>query len=71
MDRTTVSINLTPKFFDNHLSVNANVKGYYIRNRFADTGAVGAAIAFDPTKPVYTNYALASGSSISGSLFNG
>ncbi len=52
MDRLTASINLTPKFFDNTLSVNLNVKGFYMRNRFADEGAIGGAVSFDPSQPV-------------------
>ena len=52
MDRTTASISLTPKFFNNTLSINANVKGLYIRNQFADEAALGGAVSFDPTQPV-------------------
>lgn len=52
-DRYTASVNLSPKFFDNHLSVDINVKGTVNENRFADSGAVGAAAFFDPTKPMY------------------
>ena len=56
MDRTTVGINLNPKFFNGLLQVNANVNGTYINSREANTGAVGAALGFNPTLPVYTNY---------------
>lgn len=52
-ERYTASVNLSPKFFDNHLSVDINVKGTINKNRFADSGAVGAAAFFDPTKPIY------------------
>lgn len=52
MDRTTASISLTPQFFNNTLSINANVKGLYIRNQFADEAAIGGAVSFDPTQPV-------------------
>ena len=52
-ERYTGAVNLSPKFFDNHLSVNINVKGTINKNRFADSGAVGAAAFFDPTKPIY------------------
>ena len=55
MDRTTVGFNLNPKFFDNHLQVNANAKGYYIKNNFGNSGAVSGAISYDPTQPVYSN----------------
>lgn len=50
-ERYTGAVNLSPKFFDNHLSVDINVKGTINKNRFADSGAVGAAAFFDPTKP--------------------
>lgn len=55
MDRWTGSLNLNPKFFDNHLSVQLSLKGIYNTNRFADTGAIGAAAEFDPTQPVYNS----------------
>ena len=50
--RFTGSLNLSPKFFDDHLSVNLSLKGSSTKNRFADEGAVGNAVRFDPTKPV-------------------
>lgn len=50
--RYTGSVSLTPSFFQDHLNVNLNGKGVYIKNRFADTGALGSAVSFDPTKPV-------------------
>lgn len=52
-ERYTASVNLSPKFFNEHLSVDINVKGTINNNRFADSGAVGAAAFFDPTKPIY------------------
>ncbi len=52
-NRVSSSLNLSPKFFDDHLSVNVNVKYSSTTNRFADQGAVGSAAAFDPTQPVY------------------
>ncbi|MBR5332786.1 MAG: TonB-dependent receptor [Muribaculaceae bacterium] len=54
MDRTTVGFKLTPKFFDGHLSVLANANGAYIKTRQADTGAVGTALTYNPTLPVYS-----------------
>jgi TonB-linked SusC/RagA family outer membrane protein len=56
-DRYTSSLNLSPKFFDDHLSVNINVKYSTTNNRFADQGAVGSAAAFDPTQSVYSTNA--------------
>ncbi len=52
MKRLTGSINLNPKFFDNHLNVNLNLKGTNSNFRFANQGAIGAAVRFDPTQPV-------------------
>lgn len=51
--RTSVGLNLSPKLFDNHLSINANVKGSMTENKFPNGGAIGAAQFFDPTQPVY------------------
>lgn len=51
-ERYTGAINLSPKFFKDHLSVDINVKGTINNNRFADSGAVGTAVYYDPTKPV-------------------
>ena len=53
MSRHTLSLNLNPTFFDNHLTVSLNGKGMIMNNRFANTGAVSQAVQFDPTKPVY------------------
>lgn len=71
MDRVTMGFNLSPKFFDNHLSVNANVKGYYIRNNFGDAGALSSAISYDPTHPVRSNEPIVSGNSGFQYLYNG
>ncbi len=51
--RATVGINLSPKFFENHLSVQLNAKGIYNKANYADTGAIGAAVNFDPTQTPY------------------
>ena len=52
-NRITTALNLSPKFFDDHLAINLNVKYSNTTNRFADGGAVGSAASFDPTQPVY------------------
>lgn len=52
MERVTANISLTPTLFDDHLKLNINGKGMYSHSRFADTGAIGSAISFDPTQPV-------------------
>ncbi len=52
-NRITGALNLSPVFLKNHLKVNFNLKGMNIKNRFADRGAIGAALAFDPTQDIY------------------
>jgi len=56
-ERISTSLNLSPKFFDDHLSVNVAMKFAHTSNRFADEGAIGNATSFDPTQPVYSNTA--------------
>jgi iron complex outermembrane receptor protein len=51
--RTSGSLSLNPSFLKDHLRVNLNLKGSIANSRFADVAAIGAAIAFDPTQPVY------------------
>jgi TonB-dependent starch-binding outer membrane protein SusC len=51
-ERVSGSINVNPTFLDDHLKVNLNLRGANTDSRFADQGAIGAAVAFDPTKPV-------------------
>ena len=53
MDRWTLSVNLSPTFFDNHLTVNVNGKGTYAQNYYANQGAIGSALRYDPTQPVH------------------
>jgi iron complex outermembrane receptor protein len=52
LKRTTLAASLTPSFFKDHLKVTFNIKGTFVKNHFADQGAIGAATQFDPTKPV-------------------
>ncbi len=51
-ERTTISLGVDPSFFKDKLKVSINVKGMNNNNNFADQGAIGDAIAYDPTKPV-------------------
>src|SRR5690606_18807683 len=55
MDRYTGSLSVTPKFLKDALKVELNTKFSYIENQFADRAAIGQAISFDPTKPIYNN----------------
>ncbi|MBD1434468.1 SusC/RagA family TonB-linked outer membrane protein [Sphingobacterium sp. DN00404] len=54
LERTTAGINFAPKLFDNSLQIDINLKGSISNSQFANQDAIGAAIQFDPTKPVYT-----------------
>lgn len=51
--RGTAGVNLSPRFFDNHLKIDINFKGTMTNQDFANTGAIGSAIVFDPTQPVF------------------
>jgi len=51
-ERYTASVSLAPSFFEDHLKVNANLKGMIAKNRYVDGGAVGSAVSFDPTQSV-------------------
>ncbi len=51
MDRVIGSINLTPKFWHDLLSVNLNVKGAYVKNEYADN-MLGGCVSMNPTLPV-------------------
>jgi TonB-linked SusC/RagA family outer membrane protein len=53
--RATGAITLSPKFFTDHLKVDLSLKGSLTDSHFANTGAIGAAIQFDPTHPVNAN----------------
>ena len=51
MERTSANINLSPKFFHDLLSVNANVLGAYVKNSYANNNLASCA-AMNPTLPV-------------------
>ena len=53
MDRGTLSLNLNPSLFDEHLTINLNGKGTYAKSIFANQDAIGAAIRMNPTLPIY------------------
>ena len=55
--RNSGSLSLNPILLDNHLRINANVKGTWVDNNFADAGAIGSALAFDPTQNVFSDNA--------------
>ncbi|MBR5687482.1 MAG: TonB-dependent receptor [Prevotella sp.] len=52
--RVTAALNLSPSFFDNHLTMNLNAKGMYAKTQYADGEAVGSAFRMDPTQDPYS-----------------
>ncbi len=52
MQRLTGAISLNPTFFDNSLKVTMNAKGMSAHHNYGDAGAVGSAIAMDPSQVV-------------------
>ncbi|MCF6212907.1 MAG: SusC/RagA family TonB-linked outer membrane protein [Flavobacteriaceae bacterium] len=51
-NRTTASLNFSPSLLDDHLRIELNARGMYTENAFANRGAIGAAVGFDPTQSV-------------------
>mgnify|MGYP006267728765 CR=1 FL=1 len=54
LKRYSGALSLNPSLFDDHLRVDVNVKASLTDNFFANGGAIGSAIAFDPTQPVFS-----------------
>ncbi len=53
-DRITAAVNLTPGFMDNTLQLNFHFKSMFTNNHFADRGAIGNALSFDPTQSIFS-----------------
>lgn len=51
--RTTASVNFSPKLFDDHLKLDISARGNYTENTFANRDAIGSANTFDPTQAIY------------------
>lgn len=51
-----MNLNYEHRLLDDHLKVNLTSKGSFVDNRFADEGAIGSALFFDPTQPVEGNF---------------
>lgn len=54
--RNALNLNLENRFLNDHLKVNISSKGSLVDNRFANEGAIGSALFFDPTQPVEGNW---------------
>jgi iron complex outermembrane receptor protein len=52
MTRNSLNLNISPSLLDDHLKINANMKASFLQHQFGNQGAVGNAIAYDPTQPV-------------------
>lgn len=52
LERTGATLNLNPTLLNNRLKVDATARYFNVQNRFADQGAIGGAVTFDPTRPV-------------------
>ena len=61
LKRFSGGLNLTPSLFKNSLKIELNLHGAVTNTRFANQGAIGNAITFDPTQPV----------TVAGSKFGG
>ena len=53
--RYTASFNVSPSFFDDHLTLNVNGKYMFSHSDYSNGDAIGNAVSYDPTKPVYNN----------------
>ena len=54
LQRTSASITLSPRLLNDHLKIDLNLKGSLSHSRYADEGAIGTAVRFDPTQPVFS-----------------
>ena len=48
--RNSLGINVNPGFLNNSLQVNLGFKGIWSENQFANRGAIGNSLSFDPTQ---------------------
>ena len=55
LKRKSAAITLSPKLFKDHLKIDINLRGSVNNSRFADEGAIGTAVRFDPTQSVYAS----------------
>ena len=51
--RTNASLSLRPNLLNDKLKIELNTRLMNTENRFANRGAIGSALSFDPTKPVF------------------
>ncbi len=58
LDRKSIGLNLNPSFLDDHLKIDLTTKFANTKSWFADQGAIGSALTFNPTMPVYSDTTL-------------
>ena len=51
--RYSAGLNISPRLLDNTLQLNAGIKAMLTNNRFAERGAIGSALSWDPTQTPY------------------
>ncbi len=54
-NRLSANLRLNPGFINNTLQFNIGLKAASSRNHFADHGAIGSAVGFDPTQPIFSD----------------
>ncbi|MEP6465828.1 MAG: SusC/RagA family TonB-linked outer membrane protein [Parafilimonas sp.] len=54
LQREALSVVLSPMLFDKHLKIDINLHGSSTDSRTANTSAIGNAVDFDPTQPVFS-----------------
>jgi TonB-dependent starch-binding outer membrane protein SusC len=52
MNRMSGSLGISPRLLNDDLKIDLNYKGALIKSQFANQGAIGSAVAFDPTQPL-------------------
>jgi TonB-linked SusC/RagA family outer membrane protein len=52
LTRNSLNLSVNPSLLDDHLKINANMKASFLDHEFGNGGAVGAAVAYDPTQPI-------------------
>ncbi len=59
--RNTASINFKNYLFDRSLKIDLNIRGSLSKDHFANGGAIGNAVTFDPTQPIFSGSELYGG----------
>jgi TonB-dependent starch-binding outer membrane protein SusC len=54
LQRISAALNVSPRFLNDHLRVDLNLRLSNNKSRFANEGAIGSAVNFDPTQPVFS-----------------